>query len=53
MANAIIQIECQDQQGIVSSVTEFIYCNNGNIIDLDQYTDHVNNHFFYESRMVT
>ena len=46
MANAIIQIECEDQQGIVSSVTEFIYCNNGNIIDLDQYTDHVNNHFF-------
>lgn len=46
MANAIIQIECEDQQGIVSSVTEFIYSNNGNIIDLDQYTDHVNNHFF-------
>ena len=46
MANAIILIECKDQQGIVSSVTEFIYSNNGNIIDLDQYTDHVNNHFF-------
>ena len=46
MANAIIQIECKDQQGIVSSVTEFIYSNKGNIIDLDQYTDHDNNHFF-------
>ena len=46
MANAIILIECKDQQGIVSSVTEFIYSNNGNIIDLDQYTDHENNHFF-------
>lgn len=46
MANAIVLIECPDQQGIVSSVTEFIYSNNGNIIDLDQYTDHENNHFF-------
>lgn len=46
MPNAIVLIECPDQQGIVSSVTEFIYGNNGNIIDLDQYTDHENNHFF-------
>tara|TARA_Y100001933_G_scaffold39736_1_gene35966 strand:- start:447 stop:1301 length:855 start_codon:yes stop_codon:yes gene_type:complete len=46
MANAILLIECKDQQGIVSSVTEFIYSNQGNIIDLDQYTDHDNNHFF-------
>ncbi|MBI34045.1 MAG: formyltetrahydrofolate deformylase [Flavobacteriales bacterium] len=46
MANAVLLIECKDQQGIVSSVTEFIYSNQGNIIDLDQYTDHDNNHFF-------
>lgn len=46
MPNAIVLIECRDQQGIVSSVTEFIYNNLGNIIDLDQYTDHENNHFF-------
>lgn len=46
MSNAIVLIECKDQHGIVSSVTEFIYSNQGNIIDLDQYTDHVNNHFF-------
>lgn len=44
--NAIILIECKDQQGIVSSVTEFIYSNQGNIIELDQHTDHENNHFF-------
>ncbi len=46
MANAILLIECKDQQGIVSSITEFIYSNQGNIIDLDQYTDHDNTHFF-------
>jgi formyltetrahydrofolate deformylase len=46
MANAVLLIECKDQQGIVSSVTEFIYSNQGNIIDLDQYTDHHNMHFF-------
>lgn len=46
MTNAIILIECTDQKGIVSSVTEFIYSNEGNIIELDQYTDHENNHFF-------
>lgn len=46
MANAIVLIECEDQKGIVSSVTEFIYSNQGNIIDLDQYTDHENMHFF-------
>jgi formyltetrahydrofolate deformylase len=46
MNNAIILIECADQKGIVSTVTEFIYSNEGNIIELDQYTDHENNHFF-------
>jgi formyltetrahydrofolate deformylase len=45
MANAVLLIECEDQQGIVSSITEFIYSNQGNIIDLDQYTDHDNSHF--------
>jgi formyltetrahydrofolate deformylase len=45
MANAVLLIECEDQQGIVSSITEFIYSNQGNIIDLDQYTDHDDSHF--------
>lgn len=46
MANGILLIECEDQQGIVSSITEFIYTNKGNIIELDQYLDHENGHFF-------
>ena len=46
MANGILLIECEDQTGIVSSITEFIYSNKGNIIELDQYLDNENGHFF-------
>ena len=53
MANGILLIECADQQGIVSSVTEFIYTNKGNIIELDQYLDHENNHFQRSARLST
>ena len=42
MANGILLIECADQQGIVSSVTDFIYTNKGNIVELDQYLDQIN-----------
>lgn len=46
MANGILLIECKDQTGIVSSITEFIYSNKGNIVELDQYLDNENGHFF-------
>ncbi len=46
MANGILLIECEDQTGIVSSITEFIYSNKGNIVELDQYLDNENGHFF-------
>lgn len=46
MANGILLIECEDQKGIVSTITEFIYSNQGNIIELDQYLDNENGHFF-------
>lgn len=36
---AILLITCQDQQGILAAVTEFINLNNGNIIYLDQHVD--------------
>ncbi len=32
-------IHCPDEKGIVLSVTEFIFRNNGNIVDLDQHVD--------------
>jgi len=46
MAHGILLIECEDQKGIVSSITEFIYSNQGNIVELDQYLDNENGHFF-------
>jgi formyltetrahydrofolate deformylase len=43
---AIILISCPDQQGIISSVTNFISSNGGNIIDLDEHVDHTDHVFF-------
>lgn len=44
--SAILLIHCPDQKGIVASVTEFIYKNNGNITYLDQHVDASQNVFF-------
>lgn len=38
-SSAILLIHCQDSKGIVSSVSEFIFKNNGNIMYLDQHVD--------------
>jgi len=39
-------LHCSDQQGIVLAVSKFITSHNGNIVELDQYTDLENQHFF-------
>lgn len=44
--SAILLIHCPDQKGIVASVSEFIYKNNGNIIYLDQHVDSSKKIFF-------
>ena len=44
--SAILLISCPDQKGLVSSVTEFIFCHGGNIIDLEQHVDIDESHFF-------
>lgn len=33
---AILLVSCQDKEGLVATITEFIYKNGGNIVDLDQ-----------------
>ncbi|WP_028583849.1 formyltetrahydrofolate deformylase [Desulfogranum mediterraneum] len=38
-SSAILLLHCQDSKGIVASVSEFIFKNNGNIIYLDQHVD--------------
>ena len=37
--NAILLLSCPDRKGIVASVSEFIYKNNGNIVHADQHLD--------------
>jgi len=44
--SAILLIHCPDRTGLVASVTEFIYKNNGNILHLDQHVDAQQNVFF-------
>jgi len=39
-------IHCPDKKGIVASVTDFIFKNQGNILDLDQHVDLENEVFF-------
>ena len=43
---AILLIHCPDRQGILSTVTEFLNKNNGNIIYLDQYVDRAEQIFY-------
>ncbi|MEM7009607.1 MAG: ACT domain-containing protein, partial [Thermodesulfobacteriota bacterium] len=37
--SAILLIHCPDRKGIVSTITEFIFKNEGNILYLDQHVD--------------
>lgn len=43
---AILLLHCPDTHGIITDVTKFITDNQGNIVDLDQYVDHIDNMFF-------
>jgi formyltetrahydrofolate deformylase len=44
--SATLLIHCPDMKGVVSSVTDFIFKNNGNILYLDQHVDPVKDVFF-------
>jgi len=46
MTSAILLISCPDQPGLVAKVTDFIYQNNGNILDLRQHVDNQRGIFF-------
>ncbi len=45
-ATAVLLIHCPDQQGIVAAITDFLHKNAGNIIDIQQHVDHVDQRFF-------
>ena len=44
--NAIFLIECPDQKGIVSAISDFIFRHGGNITEVDQYIDRESKQFF-------
>lgn len=44
--SAILLISCPDQKGIITSVTSFIFKNQGNIIELEQHIDKTCGKFF-------
>jgi len=46
MQKFILQISCNDQQGIIATVTNFIHNYQGNIIYIDQHVDPIENIFF-------
>ena len=45
-STAVLLIHCKDSKGIVASVSEFIFKNNGNITYLDQHVDTSQEVFF-------
>ncbi|MFC1566221.1 formyltetrahydrofolate deformylase [bacterium] len=42
----ILLLSCLDQKGIVAKISQFIFENNGNIINSNQHSDTINNYFF-------
>jgi formyltetrahydrofolate deformylase len=44
--SAILLVHCPDRKGLVASITEFIYKNDGNITYLDQHVDQEKKVFF-------
>ncbi len=45
-STAVLLVSCPDQPGIVAAVTSFVADHGGNIIDLQQHTDHTDGAFF-------
>jgi formyltetrahydrofolate deformylase len=42
---AVLLLSCREAKGIVATVSDFIYRNNGNIVDIDEHTDFESNVF--------
>ncbi len=46
MANAILRVWCEDRTGIIAALSDFVFRNGGNILDLDQHTEPETGRFF-------
>jgi formyltetrahydrofolate deformylase len=45
-ATGVLLVSCPDQRGIVAAVTAFVATHGGNVVDLQQHTDHTDGAFF-------
>ena len=46
MATATLLVTCADRTGLVAALSDFVFRNGGNIVDLDQHTDAESGSFF-------
>lgn len=46
MRTAVLLVSCPDQPGIVAAITAFVADRGGNVVDLQQHTDHSDGTFF-------
>jgi formyltetrahydrofolate deformylase len=46
MTTAVLLVSCQDRTGLVAALSDFVFRNGGNILDLDQHTDAESGTFF-------
>ena len=52
MSQYILKIDCPDQKGLVHEVSGVLYAFGLNIIENEEFVDHVNNYFFMRSVVV-
>lgn len=48
----ILKIDCHDQKGLVHEISGILFDFGLNIIENEEFVDHVNNHFFMRSELV-
>ncbi|NJN25897.1 MAG: formyltetrahydrofolate deformylase [Cyclobacteriaceae bacterium] len=48
----ILKIDCPDQKGLVHEISGILFSFGLNIIENEEFVDHVNNHFFMRSEVV-
>jgi formyltetrahydrofolate deformylase len=46
MSKAILRVWCQDRKGIIAALSDFVFRNGGNVLDLDQHTEPETGRFF-------
>lgn len=44
--HAVLLIHCDDQKGLLNTITQFVYEHNGNIVDMNEHVDKTNGVFF-------